>query len=270
MAKKRFDKIINDIKEIKVQGADTVTKAGIKAFLLQPDKKSAKKILSVRPTEPMLQFAIKRLLKSKKPKKEAKKILKFLEKSKKKIAKKGARLIKNNMTIFVHCHSTTVLAILKEAKKRKKKFTVFTTETDPLLQGRKTARELAKQGITVIHVPDTAVEYSLTKSDIFLFGADALTKKGIYNKIGTSMYSKVASLHKTKCYCAASVLKFSKKKPKIEFRPGKEVWLERIKKIVVLNPAFDFTNKKYIKAIISEFGITSYKEFLRKIKKFKL
>ena len=63
-----FNKIISDIKSIKIQGAENVCKAGIQAYLLQPSKSSAKQILSTRPTEPLLQNALIAIQKSKSPK----------------------------------------------------------------------------------------------------------------------------------------------------------------------------------------------------------
>ena len=118
---KKFNKILLDIKSVKIQGAENVCKAGVEAFLLDPTKSSAKKILRVRVTEPLLQNAIKILLKAKDKEKTAKKFLSNLEKSHKTIAKKGAKLIKNNMKIYSHCHSSTVIDILKYAKKKGKK-----------------------------------------------------------------------------------------------------------------------------------------------------
>ncbi len=42
---KRFNKILEDIRSIKIQGAENVARAGIKAFLIEPSKGSAKRIL---------------------------------------------------------------------------------------------------------------------------------------------------------------------------------------------------------------------------------
>ena len=83
----RFDKILSDIKEIKIQGAENIAKAGIQAFLLQPDKSSSKQILKTRPTEPLMQNAIHFLLNSKPKnlKKLSKKFLDYIKKSHEKI-----------------------------------------------------------------------------------------------------------------------------------------------------------------------------------------
>jgi len=264
---KRFNKILADIKSVKIQGAENIAKAGIKAFLLQPTKSSSKKIIAVRPTEPLLQNAIKLLLKSKQPKKTAKNFLSNLKKSHETITKKGAMLIKNNMNIYTHCHSSTVMDILKYAKKKRKKdFIVYTSEVEPLLQGRTTAKDLAKSKIKVIISPDLAAEQSLKKCDLFLFGADAFTKSIVANKIGTSTLVNLAKDHNVPRYSCGVALKFTNK-VKIEKRPSREVWEIDNKKIEVINPAFDKTNNKNLSGIISEFGILTPKQFVKKAKK---
>ena len=263
---KRFNKILSDIKSVKIQGAENVAKAGIKAFLLKPNKLSAKKILKTRPTEPLMQNAIKILLKAKYPKREAKKFLSNLKKSHEAIMKKGSMLIKNDMNVYSHCHSSTVIDILKYAKrKRKKKFVVYTTEVEPLLQGRQTAKDLAKAGIKVIVFPDLAAESAIMKCDLFLFGADAFSKRGVANKIGTSMLCKSAKQFQIPRYSCGVSLKFTNKL-KIEKRNPKEVWGTTNKNIEVVNPAFDFTRKKFLTGIISEFGILTPKQFTKKAK----
>ena len=261
-----FKKILSDIKSVKIQGAENVAKAGINAFLLEPSKESAKKILKIRPTEPLMQNAIKSLLKYKQPKSNAKKFLNDLKKSHEKISKYGAKLIKNDMNVYTHCHSSTVIDILKYAKKKQnKKFVVYTTEVEPLLQGRMTAKDLAKSNIKVIIDPDLAAEQSLKKCDIFLFGADAFTKTELANKIGTSTLVKLSKLHRIPRYSCGVSLKFTKS-IKIEKRPSQEVWNNREEKIEVINPAFDKTKLKMLSGIISEFGILNYKQFVKKAK----
>lgn len=263
---KRFEAIIRDIKSVKIQGATNIAKAGIEAFLISPTKKTAKKILETRPTEPALQNIIKILLKSKNSNKTAKKYIRYLENSNKKIAISGAKLIKNNMSVFTHCHSSSVMGILKYAKKQNKNFIVYSTETRPLYQGKKTAKELAKANIKVIYLPDLAAPDIIKKCDIFLFGSDAFLPKKIINKIGTNMLAEVAKKQKIPCYSCGSSLKFTNK-IKMEKRNPKEVWDEREKNIKVLNPAFSEVNEKHITGVISEYGVLPYKNFIKLAKK---
>ena len=264
---KKFNKILRDIKSVKIQGAENVAKAGIEAFLLIPSRASAKKIIKTRITESLLQNAIRTLLKSKDKKTTAKKFLRDIENSHKETAKQGAKLIKNDMNIYTHCHSSTVIDILKYAKqKKKKKFVVYTTEVEPLLQGQATAKDLSKAGIKVIVAPDLAAEQSLKKCDIFLFGADAFTKTIVANKIGTSTLVKLAKLHKIPRYSCGIALKFTGR-VRMEKRPSREVWDEREKNIEVINPAFDKTKMTSLSGIVSEFGIFPPKEFVKKARR---
>ena len=79
------------------------------------------------------------------------------------------------------------------------------------------------------------------------------------------MYCKLAKLYHVPCYSAGISLKYAKK-IKIEIRKGKEVWDERSKKIEVFNPAFDLISKKFVKEVVSEFGVLPYKNFIKKAK----
>jgi len=106
-----FDTIVSDIKSIKIQGATNVARAGVEAYMKCPTKKCAKKILATRPTEPLLQNFIKKLEKSKEKKKTAKELNKYIDSSQKRIAKNGAKLIKDGMNVFTHCHSSSVIEI---------------------------------------------------------------------------------------------------------------------------------------------------------------
>ncbi len=262
----RFNNLLTDIKSVKIQGAENVAKAGIKAFLLEPTKSSAKKIIATRPTEPLMQNAIKLLLKSKRPSAVANKFLKDLKKAHEITVKKGAMLIKNDMNIYTHCHSSTVIDILKYAKKKRKKhFVVYTSEVEPLLQGRMTANDLAKAKIKVFIAPDLAAEESIAKCDLLLFGADAFTKNIVANKIGTSTLNRMAKNHRVPRYSCGVSGKFTKR-VKIEKRPSWEVWDRRDKKIKVLNPAFDKTRMKDVSGIVSEFGVLTPKQFVKKAK----
>ncbi|MFA5485286.1 MAG: hypothetical protein WC260_03505 [Candidatus Pacearchaeota archaeon] len=261
-SEKEYNLILKNIKSLKIQGAENVAKKGIEAFLLKPTKSSANKILSLRETEPLLQNSIRILLNSKNIELSSKKILREIEESHYLIVKEGSKLIKNNMNIYSHCHSSTVINILKEAKKQKKNFTVYTTEVEPRLQGRKTALNLSKSGIKVIIGPDLAAEYLLKKCDLFLFGVDAYTKDFVYNKIGTKILCDIAKNYKIPCYSCGVSLKFTEK-VKIEERKGKEVWDERNKLIQPVYPAFDKTSNKMLTGILSEFGIKKPKDFVK-------
>lgn len=209
---KKLDKIYNDIKSIKVQGATNVAKAAIKAYLVSPNKSTANKLISLRPTEPMLQNILARLEKGE----DKDKILNHFQDAQDKINKNVLNLIKNNDLILTHCHSTNVVKSLVYAKKQNKNFQVYLTETRPLFQGRKTAKDLSKAKIKVTMFIDSALDIALEKSDKVFLGSDAILKNGdVVNKVGSGMISELAYNHKIPVYIIADSWKFTRKSIKL-------------------------------------------------------
>ena len=261
-----YDKLLRDIKSLKIQGAENVAKKGIKAYDLKPTTESKKKILSLRPTEPLLKNSLNYIDSKRFTKVARDRILGEIKRSHRLAVEAGAKLVEEGMNIYSHCHSTTVIDILKKAKREGKNFVVYTTEVEPHLQGRKTAKELAKYNIKVFVAPDLAAEQLIKKCDIFFFGADAFTRTAVYNKIGTHTLAKIAKSHRVKVYSCGISLKFVNS-VKIEQRKGKEVWDERQKKIEVLYPAFDKTPYSLVSGIVSEFGVKTPRSFVSHAKK---
>ena len=268
--KKRFNKIIENIKEIKIQGASNISKAALKAYRLLPGKNSKNILLKSRPTEPMM-FHVLEMAEQLK----YNEILKHFSYSQDKINNLVLSLIKKDSVIFTHCHSTNVSKALIYAHKKGKKFQVYATETRPLYQGRKTAKELRKARIKVTMFVDSAFAMALEKenkkdkiyADKIFLGADALLKDGIINKIGSKTVAELAKIHKIPFYILADSWKFTKSRVPIEQRSLNEVWDKAPRKIKIKNPAFEFVPKKYITEIVTELGIMKYDEFVRKISK---
>ena len=178
------------------------------------------------------------------------------------------------MKILTHCHSTNVLQALIYAKKHGKRFEVFNTETRPLFQGRKTAKQLSKANIKVTMIADNAVGDALEKggtlekADVLIIGADALLKNGdVINKIGSNMFAEIAHDNKVPVYILADSWKFSRRPVKIEERAHKEIWKYAPKHVKIKNPAFETVKAKYIKAIVSELGILEPKAFVKAAQK---
>ena len=266
--KKRFSQIARDIRNIKIQGATNVAKAALRAYYLNPTKKTKAKLLSLRPTEPMMENVLD-LAESGIPKE---KILRHFDEAQEKINFLVLKLIKNNSVIFTHCHSTNVSKALIYAKKKGKKFEVYATETRPLFQGRKTAKELRKAKIKVTLFVDSSIGVALSKEQgtkkvsLVFLGADALLKKGAINKIGSEVIARLSKQEKIPFYIVADSWKFTKKKVPLEQRSLNEVWDNAPKDIKIKNPAFEFIPKKYITGIITEHGIMKYGQFVKKLK----
>lgn len=268
-----FEKICKDIRDVKIQGARNIAKSALKALLLKNDKNSIKKLISLRPTEPLLFNSLFRALSFKEINHGVENSLEHFENTEKEIAKHGANIIRDGDIVFTHCHSSSVVNILIEAKKQGKNFMVYNTETRPLFQGRKTSTELAKQNIPVTHIIDSAARHAIKHSTVVLFGADAITNERIYNKIGSELYAILAKDYGIPIFIAADAWKYySKKDDKnnfielpIERRPTEEIWKNPQKGVRIENPAFEKINPALIEGIISEMGILPFREFLFRV-----
>ena len=271
--KKRFNQIVENIKNIKIQGARNIARSALYACSIYPGnclihKEAKNKLINARPTEPMLVNTLHNFEKL-----GYKNTLVHFDSAQKIINKLVLKIIKNNSVIFTHCHSSAVVNSLIYAKKHHKKFEVYNTETRPLFQGRKTASELRKAKIKVTSFVDSAIDIALEKkqntkkADLILLGADAILNDGVINKVGSGMIAELAHLHKIPLCIIADSWKYSSHHVKIEERDFHEVWKNVPKNIKVRNPAFEKIEKKYVTKIVSELGILSFNEFLSKVKK---
>lgn len=182
----------------------------------------------------------------------------------KKIAEIGSLRIEDGDLVMTHCHSTTAVAVLKRAWDQGKRFTVISTETRPRYQGKITASILAKYGIPVKLIVDSAARFFMQDVDKVVVGADAVAANGaVVNKIGTSMIALAAHEARVNFFVAAETCKFSPESMlggliTIEFRNPTEVvdetFLKQNPGIEVLNPAFDVTPAAYIDMIFTEKG----------------
>jgi ribose 1,5-bisphosphate isomerase len=262
---KKFNKICKDIQAVKIQSARNIAKKAFFAYKLIPTKESKKKLLSLRPTEPLLANVLRIADRF-----SYREFLQKINENQEKINKLIFNLIPDNSIVFTHCHSSSVTSALSYAKSHGKKFEVYNTETRPLFQGRKTAKELRKAGIKVTMFVDSAAATAIEKenkndkihADLVIFGTDAITPEGVINKVGSGMFAEIAYRNKVPVYILADSWKYS---PKIhlEQRSPKEIW--NTNKIKIKNPAFELVKKQYIKYIITELGVLKYNDFLKKI-----
>ncbi len=277
--KKRFSQILKDIRSLKIQGATNVARAGVQALELVAQSGAGKRelqqaaatITKTRPTEPAMRNMLKYLLTVDKGtfKQRAGIARKYFTYANDEIAYYGASKIKKNSTVYTHCHSSAVVGVLKAAKT--KKIRACNTETRPLFQGRSTAKDLAKARIPVEHFVDSGMYHAISQSDIVLLGADAITPRGVYNKIGSAMAAQLAAVQKKPLYICSNALKFDPrtlkgKKVVVEERASSEVW-KAPKGVTVRNAAFDCIPTKHITGIISELGVLSPQKFVSVVKK---
>ena len=275
-------RIIRDIKSVSIQGAREVAKAGLRAAEITAKKSRAKtakafvselekiaiKVSRTRPTEPGLKYMLSQILLKvkgfetedvKKLKSSALRIiddlLDELESELERIAENGAKLIKSGDVVMTHCHSHSVVAIFRKAKAQGKKFKVIVTETRPLYQGIKTAKDLLSSKIPVIYCEDSAIGHFMKIVTKVLVGCDAILPNGaVVNKIGTFPMALVAKHFGRGVYVAGGTIKITPE-IRIEFREAEEIIApNKLPGAKIINPAFDVTPPEFIDQIITEKG----------------
>jgi len=200
---------------------------------------------------------------------EEKEYLVNVERNAKRIAEFGAKEIPKDAIVLVHCHSSTLMGILKRAYDLDKKIKVICTETRPKYQGHITAKELSEYGLDVTMIVDSAAESVMHKVDLVMVGADAITSKGdLINKIGTAGIAHLAYSHDIKVYSAAELHKYDPltlwgEMERIEERDAKEIADQKeFPKVTISNPAFDLTPAKFISAYVTELGVVAPQSLL--------
>jgi ribose 1,5-bisphosphate isomerase len=314
------DKVVKDIKSIRIQGATNIAKASISALLdfskdfkvgvlpkienckicnfLRVTEINANKLAFARPDEPLNQNLVDLImskLEKDKNKDVKKKIANFqkscmealamIAKNEDLITANGIKLIKKiyqkkkkPVLIFTHCNSSSVFKIIQGAHKEKIRVKVYDSETRPRFQGRIMAKNLAKNGIDVTMMTDSAAPFVISKNDpdkidvdLVLIGADVVGTDGsVLNKIGSYSLALAAKNAKVPFYTATSLLKVRKdadsyRKIEIEKRDPTELWpaaakamagkQKSLKGIKTINYAFDTVPPEYVAGLITEFGV---------------
>ena len=118
--KKRFNQIVENIKNIKIQGARNIARSALYACSIYPGnclihKEAKNRLINARPTEPMLVNTLHNFEKL-----GYKKTLAHFDSAQKKINNLVLKIVKNDSVIFTHCHSSAVVNSLIYAKKHKK------------------------------------------------------------------------------------------------------------------------------------------------------
>lgn len=177
----------------------------------------------------------------------------------------GAKRIQDGDVVLTHCNSSAALSVIKTAHRQGKRFRVFATESRPWRQGLITVNELAKEGIDVTLIIDSAVRSVMKVVSKVFVGADTVTSHGtLINKIGTSQLALAANEARVQFYVCAETYKFSPMTlfgdmVTIEERDHDEVAKRDVLEpsVKIFNPVFDSTPAKYIDGVITEIGLIS-------------
>ncbi|MHA1803837.1 MAG: S-methyl-5-thioribose-1-phosphate isomerase [Promethearchaeota archaeon] len=270
-----------------------------KAQFLEKVKEAAEVIKNTRPTASNLFWAVNRMMNlihslpdnpeeiSELVIEEAKLMAQEDINVNKSIGKHGATILEDGDTVLTHCNAGslatvqygTALAPIRSAIEQGKKISVIADETRPRLQGaRLTAYELHYDNIPVKVISDTSsgLLMRLGKIDKVIVGTDRVTTDAVFNKIGTYLVALAAKDNNIPFYVAAPTSTLSLHETiedvTIEQRDSSEVCTVLGKVRIVpegvecLNYAFDITPFRLVTGIITEDGIFTPEELLKKYK----
>lgn len=296
--------VVQDIKDIKIQGATNIAKSAFDILITESKNQTfdsseefltfiesaMQMLISARPTEPML-FNGMDYIKSQIARckdnlcdsiqktviEAATYYLNLIKETAERAILNGLGIINDGDNVLTHCHSTSAVKTLALHKVKGLKFKVFNTETRPLYQGRKTAKDLIEEWIDVTMVVDGVAPFLMDEEsgtdlmmDCVIIGCDAIKLDGgVINKVWSYAVGLSALYANVPVYIAGNLLKVDVHDTiQIEQRHSYEVWEDAPDKLDFLNFAFDKIPPKFIRGIITEFGIIKPREIRSYIEKY--
>ena len=184
--------------------------------------------------------------------------------SRNKIANLCHTFIKDGARILTHAYSRVVLRVLEEAVAAKKRFSVYITESQPDLSGKKMDKALSHLNVPVTVVLDAAVGYIMEKADLVIVGAEGVVENGgIINKIGTNQMAVCAKAQNKPFYVVAESFKFVRLFPppcaRVPHKPkGKADTLKSVQTGQDLkeeHPWVDYTSPSLITLLFTDLGV---------------
>ena len=284
--------VVQDIKDIKIQGATNIAKSAFEILIsesknqtfaskeefLEFIQQAMQMLIEARPTEPML-FNGMDYIKAQIAtlKEQVKTYYEIIKETAERAILNGLWVIQNGDNVLTHCHSTSAVKTLALHKIKGLNFKVFNTETRPLYQGRKTAKDLIEEGIDTTMVVDGVAPFLMDEEsgtdlmmDCVIIGCDAIKLDGgVINKVGSYAVGLSALYANVPVYIAGNLLKVDVHDTiQIEQRHSHEVWEDAPEGLDFLNFAFDKIPPKFIRGIITEFGIIKPREIRSYIEKY--
>lgn len=300
----KVEQVVQDIYDIKIQGATNIAKAAFQILVDELKRQTfttggeVKEFLfpamemleKARPTEPMMfngmayitsavnALKVETLLEEvlKTAKNAAQTYLDMISSTAQKAIENGIGILNYGDGVLTHCHSSSAIKTIIANKAGGKDFLVYNTETRPLYQWRKTAKDFLEAWMKITMIVDSSASFILDKDDPFgididavIIGCDALKLDGsVINKVGSYSICAAAFDNKIPVYIAGNLLKTDIHDDiHIETRPWEEVWPDKPEELEIINFAFDQVPAKFITGIITEFGILKPNELETVVKK---
>ena len=195
--------------------------------------------------------------------------LEAMEENTVRVAERAAALIQEGTAVMTYSFSSTILAAFREAWRRGKQFSVICPESRPVCEGLAMAASLGMAGIPSSLIADSAIYQLLPEVDLVLVGTDAVCRRGIVNKTGTTLLALAARDLKVPIYALCSsdkLLPRTYDPPPEEPKDSRELLEREMPNVKVRNYNFDVTPLTYLCGIVTEEGILSPVEMRERLR----
>jgi translation initiation factor 2B subunit (eIF-2B alpha/beta/delta family) len=140
---------------------------------------------------------------------------------------------------------------------------VLAAESRPRLEGRALSAALAAAGLPVWLMTDAALPLLVSQARMVWIGADAVTNRGVINKVGTFALALAAREHSVPVYAHAIRRKFlpaSTAALKILEMPPAEIWEDPAPGVKPRNVYFELVPLELLRGIVVEDGVIGASE----------
>jgi len=171
-------------------------------------------------------------------------------------ARTAAKLVtQRGAWIATLSHSRAVLDALALVAHEGRSPRSLVAEARPLFEGRRAAAELGAAGIPVWIVADAALPLLLSQVSMVWIGADAVTDRGVINKVGSYAVALAAREHSVPVYALAHRRKFlSATTPALRIleMPPDEIWDSPAPGVQARNVYFELVPLELLRGIVVE------------------
>jgi translation initiation factor 2B subunit (eIF-2B alpha/beta/delta family) len=186
-----------------------------------------------------------------------------LDKARSRVISATSKVIKARDTIVTLSFSTLVRDLL--IANANKSLSVIVSEGRPMNEGMKMAEALGHAGITTTLVVDAALPAAVKDADMVMVGADAITERGVVNKIGTRALALEAKSNEVPFFVAAERNKFVLSAffvPEYLDHTSLEVTHQKFDNVKVRNIYFEETPLRKVTGFFTEDGVRTVEDIM--------
>jgi translation initiation factor 2B subunit (eIF-2B alpha/beta/delta family) len=182
------------------------------------------------------------------------------------IAEAAEDVVRPLRSVAILSWSSTVAAVLERAPAD---LVVYVAESRPGAEGRRAAQRAANAGRRTIFLADAAFPAAAAEADALLLGGDALTKRGLLNKVGSRAAAREVAAAGRPVYACLEDLKIVGgplvDRLRVLDEPGSQLWESPPAGVVVRNRYFESVPLALLTAVVTAVGVESPGDALERV-----